>query len=124
MKLRVFLKFLYRPNAGSQGEYAGLIIFRKYHRSIGEGQRNICLIPSSAHGTNPASARMAGLKIVTVRCNSQGGIEWDDLKQKAEEHSKKLSCLMLTYPSTCGVFEEKNSSSKPADSSARRLGVF
>ena len=102
-----FSKISLQPNAGSQGEYAGLIIFRKYHQSIGEGERNICLIPSSAHGTNPASARMAGLKVVTVRCNSQGGIEWDDLKKKVEEHSKNLSCLMLTYPSTCGVFEEK-----------------
>ncbi len=102
-----FSKISLQPNAGSQGEYAGLIIFRKYHQSIGEGERNICLIPSSAHGTNPASACMAGLKVVTVRCNSQGGIEWDDLKKKVEEHSKNLSCLMLTYPSTCGVFEEK-----------------
>lgn len=102
-----FSKISLQPHAGSQGEYAGLIIFRKYHQSIGEGERNICLIPSSAHGTNPASARMAGLKVVTVRCNSEGGIDEEDLKQKVETHSKKLSCLMLTYPSTCGVFEEK-----------------
>ncbi len=101
-----FSKISLQPNAGSQGEYAGLIIFRKYHQSIGEGGRNICLIPSSAHGTNPASAKMAGLKTVSVRCNAQGGVEWEDLKQKTEEHSEKLSCLMLTYPSTCGVFEE------------------
>ncbi|MDE0152188.1 MAG: aminomethyl-transferring glycine dehydrogenase [Bdellovibrionales bacterium] len=101
-----FSKISLQPNAGSQGEYAGLIIFRKYHQSIGEGGRNVCLIPSSAHGTNPASARMAGLKVVTVRCNAEGGIDWNDLQQKAEAHSKNLSCLMLTYPSTCGVFEE------------------
>lgn len=101
-----FSKISLQPHAGSQGEYAGLIIFRKYHQSIGEGKRNICLIPSSAHGTNPASARMAGLKVITVRCNSAGSIDEDDLKQKVEAHSKELSCLMLTYPSTCGVFEE------------------
>ena len=102
-----FSKISLQPNAGSQGEYAGLIIFRKYHKSIGEGQRNICLIPSSAHGTNPASARMAGLKVVTIRCNSEGGIDWNDLEQKVTVNSKNLCCLMLTYPSTCGVFEEK-----------------
>lgn len=101
-----FSKISLQPHAGSQGEYAGLIIFRKYHESIGEKERDVCLIPSSAHGTNPASARMAGLKVVTVRCNSQGGIDWEDLCQKVETNSKKLSCLMLTYPSTCGVFEE------------------
>jgi len=101
-----FSKISLQPNAGSQGEYAGLIIFRKYHESIGEKERDICLIPSSAHGTNPASARMAGLKVVIVRCNAQGGIDWGDLNQKVKKHSGKLSCLMLTYPSTCGVFEE------------------
>ena len=105
-KLTGFSAFSLQPNAGSQGEYAGLMIFRKYHQSIKEPHRNICLIPSSAHGTNPASARMAGLQVVTVKCHEQGGIDEDDLKEKAELHSKNLSCLMITYPSTCGVFEK------------------
>ena len=94
-----------QPNAGSQGEYAGLMVFRKYHEHIGEENRNVCLIPASAHGTNPASAKMAGLKVIIVKCDSSGGIDLKDLKEKVEKHSKNLSCLMLTYPSTCGVFE-------------------
>ncbi len=101
-----FKTFCLQPNAGSQGEYAGLMTFRRYHESIGEGSRHICLIPSSAHGTNPASARVAGLQIVTVNCDNDGSINIKDLKKKLQEHSRYLSSLMLTYPSTCGIFEE------------------
>ncbi len=94
-----------QPNAGSQGEYAGLQVIRKYHETRGEGHRNICLIPESAHGTNPASAVMCGMKVVAVKCNSQGDIDLDDLRAKATKHSSNLSALMVTYPSTHGVFE-------------------
>jgi glycine dehydrogenase len=95
-----------QPNAGSQGEYAGLLTIRAYHRSRGEGQRDVCLIPSSAHGTNPASATMAGLQVVVVGCDQQGNVDLDDLKDKAEQHKARLAALMITYPSTHGVFEE------------------
>ncbi|WP_196139857.1 aminomethyl-transferring glycine dehydrogenase [Aliikangiella sp. G2MR2-5] len=95
-----------QPNSGAQGEYAGLLAIRGYHESIGEGHRNICLIPSSAHGTNPASAQMANMKVVIVNCDDKGNIDFEDLKAKAEEVSENLSCLMVTYPSTHGVFEE------------------
>jgi glycine dehydrogenase len=95
-----------QPNAGSQGEYAGLLVIHEYHQSRGEGHRNICLIPQSAHGTNPASAVMCGMKVVGVACDDQGNIDVDDLKAKAEKHSSELSALMVTYPSTHGVFEE------------------
>lgn len=95
-----------QPNAGSQGEYAGLLVIRRYHESRNEGHRNICLIPSSAHGTNPASAAMAGLKVVVVQCDSQGNVDVLDLQKKAEEHAHNLAALMITYPSTHGVFEE------------------
>ncbi|HTE01937.1 MAG TPA: aminomethyl-transferring glycine dehydrogenase [Mucilaginibacter sp.] len=95
-----------QPNAGAQGEYAGLMVIRAYHHDRGEGHRNIALIPSSAHGTNPASAAMAGMKIVVVRCDENGNIDLVDLKEKAEQHKNDLSCLMVTYPSTHGVFEE------------------
>ena len=95
-----------QPNAGSQGEYAGLLAIRKYHESRGEGGRDICIIPSSAHGTNPASAVMAGLQVVVVKCDDDGNVEVADLKAKAEEHSDRLAALMITYPSTHGVFEE------------------
>ncbi|MGF7006777.1 aminomethyl-transferring glycine dehydrogenase [Aminobacter sp. BE322] len=95
-----------QPNAGSQGEYAGLLAIRRYHRSRGETQRNICLIPSSAHGTNPASAAMAGMDVVVVHCLDDGDIDITDLKVKAEQHADKLAALMFTYPSTHGVFEE------------------
>ena len=101
-----FKAFCLQPNAGSQGEYAGLMTFRHYHESIGEGSRHICLIPSSAHGTNPASAQVAGLKTVTIKCDDEGNINIEDLKKKLQEFSKSLSSLMLTYPSTCGIFEE------------------
>ncbi|NER31878.1 MAG: aminotransferase class V-fold PLP-dependent enzyme, partial [Symploca sp. SIO1C4] len=95
-----------QPNAGSQGEYAGLQVIRRYHQHRGEGHRQICLIPESAHGTNPASAVMSGLKVVAVKCDSQGNIDLDDLLAKAEKHRDNLAALMVTYPSTHGVFEE------------------
>ncbi|MBD2531981.1 aminomethyl-transferring glycine dehydrogenase [Nostoc flagelliforme FACHB-838] len=95
-----------QPNAGSQGEYAGLLVIRQYHENRGEAHRNVCLIPTSAHGTNPASAVMCGMKVVAVACDSQGNIDVDDLKSKAEKHSNDLAALMVTYPSTHGVFEE------------------
>ena len=95
------------PNSGAAGEYTGLMIIRAYHQSRGQGYRNIILIPSSAHGTNPASAAMAGMKIVTVACDQNGNIDVDDLKKKAEEHSSELCGLMVTYPSTHGVFESR-----------------
>ena len=95
-----------QPNSGAQGEYTGLMVIRAYHLDRGDAQRNVALIPSSAHGTNPASAAMAGMKIVIVRCDERGNIDVADLKAKAEEHASDLSCLMVTYPSTHGVFEE------------------
>ena len=94
-----------QPNSGSQGEYAGLLVIRAYHESRGEQHRNVCLIPTSAHGTNPASAAMAGMKIVAVACDGNGNIDVADLQAKAAAHAKDLSCLMVTYPSTHGVFE-------------------
>ena len=96
----------FQPNAGSQGEYTGLMVIRKYHEERGEAGRDICLIPSSAHGTNPASATMAGLKVVTVKCDDHGNVDVADLRQKAEQHADRLAALMITYPSTHGVFEE------------------
>ncbi|MCI0365862.1 MAG: aminomethyl-transferring glycine dehydrogenase [Phycisphaerales bacterium] len=95
-----------QPNAGSQGEYAGLLAIRAYHESRGQGKRNICLIPVSAHGTNPASAVIAGMKVVAVACDDKGNVDVGDLRAKAAEHKSDLSCLMITYPSTHGVFEE------------------
>jgi glycine dehydrogenase len=94
-----------QPNAGSQGEYSGLLAIRAYHESRGEGHRSICLIPSSAHGTNPASAAMAGLQVVMVGCDRDGNIDLADLRAKADKHAAKLAALMVTYPSTHGVFE-------------------
>ena len=94
-----------QPNSGAQGEYAGLMVIREYHISRGDEHRNITLIPSSAHGTNPASAVMAGMKVVVVKCDEMGNIDVADLKEKAEKHSNELSALMITYPSTHGVFE-------------------
>ena len=95
-----------QPNSGASGEYAGLLAIRKYQESMGEGHRHICLIPASAHGTNPASAVMAGMKVVIVACDSHGNIDINDLQEKAEQHSADLSALMITYPSTHGVYEE------------------
>ena len=94
-----------QPNAGSQGEYTGLLVIRAYHRARGQEQRRICLIPSSAHGTNPASARMAGMEVIVVACNDQGDIDMADLRAKTEAHADDLAAIMLTYPSTHGVFE-------------------
>lgn len=96
----------FQPNAGSQGEYAGLLVIRAHQQATGEGGRNICLIPASAHGTNPASAVMAGLNVVGVACNEQGDIDLDDLRSKVDQHKEQLSSIMITYPSTHGVFEE------------------
>ena len=95
-----------QPNAGSQGEYTGLLCIRRYHRSRGEGGRDVCLIPASAHGTNPASATMAGMRVVVVACDASGNVDLGDLELKAREHSERLGALMITYPSTHGVFEE------------------
>ncbi|WP_124971646.1 aminomethyl-transferring glycine dehydrogenase [Aphanothece sacrum] len=95
-----------QPNAGSQGEYAGLQVIRQYHESRGETKRNICLIPESAHGTNPASAVMCGMKVISVKCDNDGNIDIADLQKKAEKHTENLGALMVTYPSTHGVFEE------------------
>ena len=96
-----------QPNAGSQGEYAGLLIIQKYHATRGQAHRNICLIPSSAHGTNPASASMANMQVVVVACDAKGNVDVDDLKEKAEQYSANLAALMITYPSTHGVFETR-----------------
>jgi glycine dehydrogenase len=94
-----------QPNSGAQGEYAGLMVIRAYHESRNEGHRNICLIPSSAHGTNPASAVMAGMKVIVTKATNEGNIDVDDLRAKAEEHKENLAALMVTYPSTHGVYE-------------------
>ena len=94
-----------QPNAGSQGEYAGLLVIQAYHAARGEGHRNICLIPSSAHGTNPASAQMAGMTVVVTKCDAQGNVDLADLKAACEKHSANLAAVMITYPSTHGVFE-------------------
>jgi len=94
-----------QPNAGSQGEYAGLLAIKAFHEAKGQGHRNICLIPSSAHGTNPASAQMVGMSVVVTACDARGNVDMADLKAKCEQHSDKLACVMITYPSTHGVFE-------------------
>jgi glycine dehydrogenase len=94
-----------QPNSGAQGEYAGLMTIRAYHASRGESHRNICLIPASAHGTNPASAVMAGMKVVVTKTDEKGNIDVEDLREKAIAHSSELAALMVTYPSTHGVFE-------------------
>ena len=96
-----------QPNAGAQGEFAGLMVIKKYHENNGDKNRNVCLIPSSAHGTNPASAQMVGMKVVVIKCDDQGNVDIEDLKEKAITHSENLAALMVTYPSTHGVFEEK-----------------
>ena len=101
-----FAQMSFQPNSGAQGEYAGLLVIQAYHRSRGEGQRNVALIPASAHGTNPASAAMCGMNIVVVKCDKNGNIDVDDLREKAKQHRADLSCLMVTYPSTHGVYEE------------------
>jgi glycine dehydrogenase len=96
-----------QPNAGAQGEFAGLMVIKKYHEQNGDTNRNVCLIPSSAHGTNPASAQMVGMKVVVIKCDEHGNVDTNDLKEKAEIHKDNLAALMVTYPSTHGVFEEK-----------------
>ena len=96
-----------QPNSGAQGEFTGLMVIRQYHIDRGDGHRDVVLIPSSAHGTNPASAVMAGMKVVVVNCDNNGNIDVDDLKKKAEQYKDTLSALMVTYPSTHGVFEEQ-----------------
>jgi len=101
-----FARMSFQPNSGAQGEYAGLMVIRAYHIANGNAHRNIALIPSSAHGTNPASAAMAGMTIVVTKCDDKGNIDLVDLKEKAEKHKDNLSCLMVTYPSTHGVYEE------------------
>lgn len=101
-----FSAISFQPNSGAAGEYTGLMVIREYFKSRGEEHRNICLIPSSAHGTNPASAVMAGMKVVITKCDEYGNIDLDDLREKATEHKDKLAALMVTYPSTHGVFEE------------------
>jgi len=101
-----FSRMSFQPNSGAQGEYTGLMVIRAYHNYNGQGQRNIVLIPASAHGTNPASAAMAGLEIVIVKCDEKGNIDVSDLRTQAEKNKDNLSCLMVTYPSTHGVFEE------------------
>ncbi len=105
-ELTGFAGFSFQPNAGSQGEYAGLLCIRAWHKSRGQGERDVCLIPSSAHGTNPASAIMAGMKVVVVQCDADGNIDIEDLEAKAREHGARLAGGMFTYPSTHGVFEE------------------
>ena len=101
-----FAAMSFQPNAGSQGEYAGLLVIRKYHQTRGEGHRNVCLIPASAHGTNPASAVLAGMDVIVVACDTLGNVDFADLKAKAAQHADRLAALMMTYPSTHGVFEE------------------
>jgi glycine dehydrogenase len=96
-----------QPNAGAQGEFAGLMVIKKFHENNDDKNRNVCLIPSSAHGTNPASAQMVGMKVVVIKCDEHGNVDIEDLKEKAKTHSENLAALMVTYPSTHGVFEEK-----------------
>jgi glycine dehydrogenase len=96
-----------QPNAGSQGEYAGLLVIKAWHASRGDTQRDICVIPESAHGTNPASAQMAGMQVVVVKCDALGNVDLDDLRAKCEQHRERLACVMITYPSTYGVFEAR-----------------
>ncbi len=102
-----FAAFSFQPNSGAAGEYAGLVTIKQYLNSIGQGHRNVCLVPASAHGTNPASSAVAGLDIVVVKTDDNGNIDIEDLKLKAEKHTHDLACIMITYPSTHGVFEEE-----------------
>ncbi|SVE14542.1 uncharacterized protein METZ01_LOCUS467396, partial [marine metagenome] len=105
-KITGYSKISLQPNAGSQGEYAGLLAINSYHESRGDKKRNICLIPMSAHGTNPASAQMTGMTVVPINCDNEGNIDLQDLTIKAKDNSKNLAAIMITYPSTHGVFEE------------------
>jgi len=94
-----------QPHSGATGEYAGLMAIKKYHESRGDHHRNICLVPVSAHGTNPATAQLCGMKIIPIGCDENGNIDTAEVKAKCEQYSEKLSCIMITYPSTHGVFE-------------------
>jgi glycine dehydrogenase len=98
--------FSMQPNSGAQGEYAGLLTIRNYHIARGDAHRDVCLIPTSAHGTNPASAQMVGMKVIPVKAKENGDVDLDDFRSKAEQHAENLSACMITYPSTHGVFEE------------------
>ena len=113
-KITGFPAMSLQPNSGAQGEYAGLSVIQTYHRSKGDTRRNICLIPGSAHGTNPASAIMAGMKVVPVKNKSDGTLDVEDLRAKAEKHKDNLAAFMVTYPSTYGVFEDGVSSERPS----------
>ena len=104
-ELTGFVRFSFQPNSGAQGEYTGLLTIKKYHKERGEEHRNICFIPTSAHGTNPASATLAGLKVISIQCTKEGNISLEDLKEKLKIHKNNLSSMMITYPSTYGVFE-------------------
>lgn len=105
LKITGFEAISFQPNSGAAGEYAGLLVIRKYHQANKQGYRNIMLIPSSAHGTNPASAVMAGMEVIVVKCDEQGNIDQNDLSNRVLEYSEKLAGIMITYPSTHGVFE-------------------
>src|SRR6185369_8530145 len=100
-----FARVSFQPNSGAQGEYAGLLTIRNYHAARGEARRDVCLIPASAHGTNPASAALIGLKVVVVSCDQLGNVDLEDLRRKLALHENRVAALMLTYPSTHGVFE-------------------
>ena len=102
-----------QPNSGAQGELAGLLVIRRYHDSRGDAARDVCLIPASAHGTNPASAAMAGLRVIVVACNDRGYVDIADLEAKAKEHAPKLAALMVTYPSTYGISRKTSSAFAP-----------
>ena len=115
--------FSMQPNSGAQGEYAGLLTIRAYHASRGEGHRDVCLIPTSAHGTNPASAQMAGMQVVPVASAANGDVDLDDFRAKAEQHAGRLAACMITYPSTHGVFEETVREVCRDHASARRAGL-
>ena len=106
-KITGFADTSLQPNSGAQGEYAGLMVIRAYHENQNQKKRNICLIPASAHGTNPASAVMAGMEIVVINTDSKGNIDWNDINEKAQIHKDSLAALMITYPSTHGVFETR-----------------
>ena len=95
-----------QPNSGATGEYAGLMAIKKYHYSRGDTHRDICLVPTSAHGTNPATAQICGMKIIPLGCDENGNIRLEEVKEKCKQYSERLSCIMITYPSTHGVFEE------------------
>jgi glycine dehydrogenase len=113
-----------QPNSGAQGEYAGLVAIARYHASRGESQRKVCLIPKSAHGTNPATAQMCGMRVVVVDCDEAGNIDLADLAAKAAQHAANLACLMITYPSTHGVFEESVRISAPSCTSMAARSIW